>query len=618
MGDASTYHIVLAGCPNAGKTALFNRLTGSHQKVANYAGVTVEYKLGHFTTPAGNAVSIIDVPGAYSLQSASPDEKIARSILEKIPDTNTPPQLIVCVADATNLSLHLRFALELKTLGIPMILALNMADIARKQGLALNAEKLAQELGIPVVETVAVRSKGVEDLLTAIDAMRSSATPQPHVSAGPLSIDMSALHAQAQTTLKRCGIKSGVTPTSTYAVDRVLLHPVFGLGFLLAAMFAVFQGVFTLAQWPMDQIDGLMGTISALVCAHLPEGYLQSFISDALIGGVGSVIIFLPQILILFFFILLLEDSGYMARAAFLLDKLMGGVGLSGRAFIPLLSSFACAIPGIIATRTIPSRHDRLVTMLIAPLMTCSARIPVYTLIIAAFIPPTPIYGFNLQGIVMFGLYVSGLVFGLIVAKIMKRYVLKETQNHFMIELPNYKLPRLRSLTFGLLERAKLFLRRAGTTIFSVTVVLWILATFPEAPVGAANPVTYSAAGIIGAFIAPIFAPIGFNWQMVIALIPGLAAREVAVAALGTVYAISVQGAGMETTLAATLSTAWSLPTALAFLVWYVFAPQCLATLAVLRREAGSSKWMWFAAVYLTALAYVFAGITYHVARAVL
>lgn len=609
-------HIVIAGCPNAGKTALFNRLTGSHQKVANYAGVTVEYKTGHLTTPAGRHVHVYDVPGAYSLQSQSPDEEIARNVMKTLPDTGKAPDLIVCVADAANLALHVRFALELKTLGIPMVLALNMADIARRYGLALNASGLSEILKIPVVETVAVRRGEVADLLATLDGMLAapqSAQAQAHIITPPPVQDLSTLHKQAQSALKSAGMRNGVTPTSTHIIDRILLHPILGITSLLVIMFTIFQAVFSFAEWPMDQIDGFMGALGALVSDHLPDGYIKSFIVDAVIAGVGSVVIFLPQILILFFFILILEDSGYMARAAFLLDKLMGHVGLNGRAFIPLLSSFACAIPGIMATRTIASRRDRLVTMLIAPLMTCSARIPVYTLIIAAFIPPLSIYGFNLQGIVMFALYASAVVFGLIVAAVMKRTMMARHRTHFMLELPSYKLPSARNLLFGLIERAKIFLRRAGTIIFTVTVILWFLASFPVAPAGAENPVTYSAAGMIGQALAPIFAPIGFNWQMVIALIPGLAAREVAVAALGTVYSISDAGSGIEQGLAETLSNAWSLPTALAFLAWYIFAPQCISTLAVLRREAGSSRWMWVAVAYLTGLAYIAAGLTYHI-----
>jgi ferrous iron transport protein B len=419
--------------------------------------------------------------------------------------------------------------------------------------------------------------------------------------------------------LTEAGIHYGVPPVTTYKIDRLLLHPAFGLLILTALMFLVFQAVFTWSKWPMDEIDAGFKFLGDWVSTNLADGYVKSFLVDAVISGVGTVIVFLPQILVLYLFILLLEDSGYMARAAFLLDRLMGGVGLHGKSFIPLLSSYACAIPGIMATRTIEHKQDRLTTILIAPLMTCSARIPVYTLLIAAFIPATPIYGFNLQGIVMFGLYMLGLIFGLIVALFLKRFVYTEQVDSFVMELPTYKMPSLHNLALGLLERAKIFLRRAGRIIFLVAVIIWVLSTFPPAPdsVPAAQAIEHSFAGMIGIFLAPIFAPIGFNWQMVIALIPGMAAREVAVAVLGTVYAASSNGED-TTTLAHTLNHLWSLPTALSFLVWYVFAPQCLSTLAVIKRETNSTKFMWASFAYLMVLAYVASFITYHLATALL
>lgn len=621
MSNPAFHAIALAGCPNAGKTALFNRLTGAHQKVANYAGVTVEYKMGNFTTPNGEHVTLYDVPGTYSLTTRSPDEEIARKLLHQLPDSGDKPEVIICVADATNLALHLRFLLELKTLGIPMILALNMADIARRQALPLHTEKLAKLLEIPVVETVAVRKGGQDALLTTIDTLLADASAllaQPHVQHPPTSEGLRHLHKQAHQLLEQAGMKPGLTPHSTYAIDRVLLHPVLGLLALFALMFFMFQAVFTWAEWPMEQIDGGVTYLAELLNYTMPDSYLKSFLTDGVLAGVGSVVIFLPQILILFFFILILEDSGYLARAAFMLDKIMGGAGLSGRSFIPLLSSFACAVPGIMATRTIAESHNRLITMLVAPLMTCSARLPVYTLIIAAFIPARDVYGFHLQGMVMFGLYAAGVVFGMLAAIVLKRYYFKSAADHFVMELPSYKLPSLRNLGFGLFERVKIFIRRAGTIIFTVSIVLWGLVTFPVAPEGASQPILHSAAGILGGWLQPLFAPIGFNWQMVIALIPGLAAREVAIAALGTVYAVSAEGAGLEAGLGALLSQAWSLPTALSFLAWYIFAPQCLSTLAVLKRESGHVKWMWFAVIYLFALAYLAALATYQISALML
>jgi ferrous iron transport protein B len=444
-----------------------------------------------------------------------------------------------------------------------------------------------------------------------------AAKPESIVWQAPSSSDIRNLHRAAIEHLARAGIVYGVPAVTTFKIDRVLLHPVAGLMILLAMLLLVFQAVFSWSAWPMDQIDHAVVALAGFIQGTFPEGYLRSFLVDGVIAGIGSVVIFLPQILILFFFILLLEDSGYMARAAFLLDKMMGGVGLHGRAFIPLLSSFACAIPGIMAARTIKSEKSRLVTILIAPLMTCSARIPVYTLIIAAFIPDRAVGIFNLQGLVMFGLYASGLVAGLLVALVLRRFIFPHEAEAFVMELPSYKMPSWRNLAFGLLERVKIFFRRAGKIIFTVMVIIWLLSTFPAAPEGAAEPITHSFAGMIGIFLAPIFAPIGFNWQMVIALIPGMAAREVAVAVLGAVYAISDAGGGIESSLAATLRSAWSLPTALAFLAWYVFAPQCISTLAVIRRESGT-RWMWVSFAYLTALAYLAALVTYHIAQFVI
>lgn len=609
--------VALVGCPNAGKTALFNRLTGSRQKVANYPGVTVEYKEGFAHTPQGEPIMLVDLPGCYSFRSQSPDEIVTRDVLAgNMPDIGVP-DAIICVADATNLKLHLRFALEVKMLGIPMILALNMADIAERRGYKLCTQALSEVLGIPVIETVAVRGESAKALLEAVAKLPPRANA-PHMHS-PTTSDLRAMQRQASGLLDRAGVSYGAPPITTYKIDRVLMHPVAGVAILLALLFLVFQAVFSWSAWPMDQIDAAAVSLGQWASSVLPEGHIRSFVVDGIIAGIGSVIIFLPQILVLFFFILLLEDSGYMARAAFLLDRLMGGVGLHGRAFIPLLSSFACAIPGIMATRTIANPNDRLTTILVAPLMTCSARIPVYTLIIAAFIPNQPVLGvFNLQGLVMFGLYAIAILSGLLIAFVLKRFILVDATDSFIMELPTYKLPSWRNLTQGLFERVMIFLRRAGTIIFFVMVLIWFISTFPEASAESKNPILESWAGIIGTALAPIFAPIGFNWQMVIALIPGMAAREVAVAVLGTVYAIQDAGSGIEASLAETLANAWTLPAALAFLAWYIFAPQCISTLAVIRRETNSRKWMWVAFAYLTALAYIAAGITYHTANALL
>ena len=616
--QASFPLVALVGCPNVGKTALFNRLTGSRQKVANYAGVTVERKEGLAVTAQGAPFRVLDLPGAYSLRSRSPDEAVTRDVLLGRQHDAGQPDLLIFVADATNLELHLRFALEVKQLGIPTVLALNMFDLAQRRGFAIDCDKLSAVLGIPVVPTVAVRHGTLDGLLTTIAATLSTLAPlvprpSPAEWHAPDATQLRHLTRTALQLLDEAGIRIGTPPVSTYAIDRVLLHPVAGLLVLVALMFLMFQAVFSWSAWPMDRLDDAATALGAWASTQLAPGLLQSFVVDGIIAGVGSVVIFLPQILVLYFFILLLEDSGYMARAAFLLDRLMGGVGLHGKAFIPLLSSFACAIPGILATRTIEQRNDRLTTMLIAPLMTCSARLPVYTLLIAAFIPAKPVLGgFNLQGLVMFALYMAGLVSGLLVAWLLKRFVFRAAVDGFVMELPTYKLPALRNLALGLYERARIFLRRAGSTIFMVMIAIWLLCTFPLAPDGAANPILTSYAGQLGQLLAPLFAPIGFSWQMVIALIPGMAAREVAVAVLGTVYAVGGQS---DASLATTLAASWSLPAALSFLVWYIFAPQCISTLAVIRRETNSTKMMLAAFGYLMALAYGASFITYQLAR---
>lgn len=619
MSAAPLPLIAVAGMPNAGKSALFNRLTGSRQKVANYAGVTVERKEGSFATPSGQHYRLLDLPGAYSLRARSPDEAVTRDVLlGRLPEVGRP-DLVLCVADATNLKLHLRFALELKKTGLPVILVLNMFDIADRRKFSIDCAALSRVLGIPVVPSVAVRGGRLDALYAAIDTFFAHPlAPGAMEWHEPSSSELRDLNRTALALLTEAGIAYGAPPVTTYAIDRVLLHPVLGLAILTALMFFIFQSVFAWSAWPMDQIDSAATGLGAWLSAQLPESLLRSFLVDGVVAGIGSVVIFLPQILVLYFFILILEDSGYMARAAFLLDRLMGGVGLHGKSFIPLLSSFACAIPGVMAARTIEHKADRLTTILLAPLMTCSARLPVYVLLIAAFVPErATLGGFGLQGVVMFALYMAALVSGLIIAAILKRFVYTEQVDSFVMELPTYKFPALQNLVLGLIERAKIFLRRAGGMIFLAIIAIWLLSTF--GPSGVNPPIEQSFAGIIGIALAPIFAPIGFTWQMVIALIPGMAAREVAVGVLGTVYAVSADTEEhMAQSLAETLHASWTLPAAIAFLVWYIFAPQCISTLAVIKRETNSAKFMWATFGYLTVLAYVMAGIAYHASVALL
>jgi len=619
MAGTAACHCALVGTPNSGKTALFNALTGSRQKVANYPGVTVERKAGVVRTPAGLCLTVIDLPGTYSLRARSPDEEITRDVVLGRLASETRPDLLVCVADATNLRLALRLVLELKRVGRPLLLVLNMIDIARRRGIEINTAVLTELLGVPVVTSVAVRKGGIDQVIGALDGLALGGAGEASGSWQPPTVaELRAAQRRADEII-RTAAKFPATPdTLTARLDSVLLHPVAGLVILFVLLFVMFQAVFTWAQPLMELISSGFDRLGGLAHSAIPPGLAQSFAVDGVIGGVGSVVVFLPQILILFLFILLLEDLGYMARAAFLMDRIMGGAGLHGRAFIPLLSSFACAIPGIMSTRVIDNRRDRLTTILVAPLMTCSARIPVYTLVVAAFIPATKVWGlFSLQGLVMFGLYAAGISSALGVSAAAKYLFWREEMSPpFMLELPDYKLPRAGSVGLGLVTRAKAFLTRAGTTIFAMMMLVWFLASFPRPPAGAAGPaIDYSLAATIGRLIHPLLAPVGFNWQISVALIPGMAAREVAVAALGTVYSIT-GGKEAATAIGHTLAGQWSLATALAFLAWYIFAPQCASTLAVIRRETGSSKWMLVTFGYMLALAYAAAFAVYHIATA--
>jgi ferrous iron transport protein B len=613
---ARTPLIALLGNPNCGKTALFNRLTGARQKVANYAGVTIERKEGSFTLPGGRALRVLDLPGAYSLSAHTPDEAITRDVVAGLRAGEQAPDLVVCVVNATNLRLNLRLVLEIGRLGLPMLLALNMVDVARKRGIAIDTGKLSRELGMPVVETVAVQAGGEKALLAALDQQAFvPARPNPLAAIDAVSVEET--QREVRRILDACVSAANDRGNLTESIDHVVLHPVAGPVILAALMFLVFQAVFSWAAVPMDLIKSGVDALGAWVGSGLADGPLKSLLVDGVFGGVGAVLVFLPQILILFFFILVLEDCGYLPRAAFLLDRLMGSVGLSGRAFIPLLSSFACAIPGVMATRTIQNPRDRLVTIMIAPLMTCSARLPVYALVIAAFIPRRELAaGVNLQGLVLFVLYAAGILSAMGVAWVFKRFWGTQGQHPLMLELPAYHWPHLHNLLLGLWERARIFLTRVGTVILTLMVLVWFLSSFPGAPPGATQPaIYYSVAGMLGRALSLIFAPIGFGWQICIALVPGMAAREVAVGALGTVYALSGGSEDMAASLTPVIAHSWSLATALSLLAWYVFAPQCLSTLSVVRRETGSIRYPLAMAGYMFALAYTASFITYHVAR---
>ena len=617
--------LALVGNPNCGKTALFNLLTDSQQKVANYAGVTVERKEGQFTTPIGKKLRVLDLPGTYSLHPRSPDERVTHDVLYGNAVGEKRPDLVVCVVDATNLRRSLRLVIAVQRLGMPCVVALNMTDMAEQRGVVIDEQALSRELGIPVVRTIGVKRGGDAALKTVLEdaaiwqgnvlnTADSPAVDKPVDAALPTELD----HERVRDILHKLGLEAVIPHQISDKIDRVVLHPVVGPLLLSVILFLVFQAVFAWATVPMDLIK--LGTewLGATVASALPEGWIQSLIVNGIIAGAGGVIVFLPQILILFFFILILEESGYLPRAAFLLDRLMGSVGLSGRSFIPLLSSFACAIPGIMAARTIANPRDRLVTIMIAPLMTCSARLPVYALLIGAFIPHRTVWRFfELQGLVLFALYVAGIIGALCVAWILKRFTANGQVRTLMMELPSYHLPTLRNILVGLKQRVDIFLRRVGGIIMLLTIALWFLASFPAAPIGATGlPIEYSVAGYIGRALAVVFEPIGFNWQISVALVPGMAAREVAVSSLGTVYALSATGSDTAQALAPLIAQQWSLATALSLLAWYVFAPQCLSTLATVKRETGGWKMPLLMAGYLFALAYLASFVTYRIALA--
>jgi len=610
--SASPWNVALVGNPNCGKTALFNLLTGARQKVANYAGVTVERKVGMLRLPSGHSLSIIDLPGVYSLHPATPDEEVTLEVIEGRRAGESPVDAIVAVVDATNLRMNLRLVLELKRLGRPMIVALNMTDVARARGLAIDVARLAAELGCPVVETVAVQHNGHSQLLVQLDQDLARQHGAPETIAHTTPRGSTEIQQEVRRILALAAPQAGQVQRFHFKVDAWAMHPVWGLVILAVLLFLVFQAVFSWATVPMDAIKAAMAWLAEWTGTHMAEGPLRSLLVDGVIAGAGGVLVFLPQILILFFFILVLEDSGYLPRAAFLLDTLMGKVGLSGRAFIPLLSSFACAVPGIMATRTIANWQDRLATIMIAPLMTCSARLPVYALLIGAFIPDRSVGPFNLRGLTLFALYVAGVLSAMAVAWVFKRIWMKSRYQPLMLELPPYRLPGLRNLVLGLWERARIFLRRVGTIIFALMVVLWFLSTYPAPPDGATGAaIQYSLAGMLGHALEPVFAPIGFNWQISIALVPGMAAREVAVGALGTVYALSAAGESVASELAPVIAQGWSLATAFSLLAWYVFAPQCISTLAVVKRETNGWRYPLLMTAYMFALAYLAAFATY-------
>lgn len=617
--------VALLGNPNCGKTALFNLLTGSRQKVANYSGVTVERKEGRLTLDSEKNIRVLDLPGAYSLYPRSLDERVTCNVLLGRAEGEKRPDLVICVLSAINLRRNLRLVLAAKRLGLPCVVVLNMLDIAKRQGLQIDTAALSNELGLPVLTSIGIQSNGADEIKQFLsnldwrnlDSLRTGTSDATLENVASHIAHTESDNVQVQKILQNLKLDRIIPDQLTDRLDAVLLHPVLGPIILVVLLFCIFQAVFSWATVPMDLIKDAVEYLGGHIAELLPNGWLRSLLINGILAGLGGVVIFLPQILILFFFILLLEESGYLPRAAYLLDRVMGSVGLSGRSFIPLLSSFACAIPGIMATRSISNSRDRMVTILIAPMMTCSARLPVYALLISAFIPEQKLWaGIDLQGLVLFLLYLAGILGAMAVAWILKRFTSEQFKmNALMMELPGYHMPRLSNLAISLWQRAEIFLRRVGGIILVMTIGLWVLSSFPLPPEGATgSPIQYSFAGMLGQALAYVFSPIGFNWQISIALVPGMAAREVVVSSLATVYALSSSSADAADALIPLISSGWSLATALSLLAWFVFAPQCLSTIAAVKRETGGWKIPVIMLSYLFGLAYIAAFITYQIA----
>ncbi|QWD97217.1 ferrous iron transporter B [Polynucleobacter sp. MG-6-Vaara-E2] len=617
--------VALLGNPNCGKTALFNLLTGSRQKVANYSGVTVERKEGRLSLASGKNIRILDLPGAYSLYPRSLDERVTCNVLLGRAEGEKRPDLVLCILSAMNLRRNLRLVLAAKRLGLPCVVVLNMLDIAKRQGLQIDIAALSQELGLPVITSVGIQSDGADEIKKFLSELDWRNLNHLRTGTSDATLESVASHiahaesdnVQVQRILQNLGLDQIIPDQLSDRLDAVLLHPVFGPIILVALLFCIFQAVFSWATLPMELIKTSVEYLGAQISEVLPNSWLRSLLINGILAGLGGVVVFLPQILILFFFILLLEESGYLPRAAYLLDRVMGSVGLSGRSFIPLLSSFACAIPGIMATRSISNARDRMVTILIAPMMTCSARLPVYALLISAFIPEQKLWAnIDLQGLVLFLLYLAGIFGAMAVAWILKRFASEQFRmNALMMELPSYHLPRLGNLAISLWQRAEIFLRRVGGIILIMTVGLWALSSFPLPPEGATlSPIQYSFAGMLGQALAHVFSPIGFNWEISIALVPGMAAREVVVSSLATVYALSSSSADAAEALVPLISSTWSLATALSLLAWFVFAPQCLSTIAAVKRETSGWKIPAIMLSYLFGLAYIASFITYRIA----
>ncbi len=654
-GQNKQITIALAGNPNAGKTTLFNSLTGLRQKVANYPGVTVERKEGPWQLN-GSSADLIDLPGLYSLDATSLDEHIASTIITGEQEGVPKPDVVVAVVDATNLERNLYLVTQLFEFGIPVVVALTMIDVFEKQGHTIDVEMLSVMLKTPVVRVNAKSGRGRKELAEKVYELIGTTPEAPYLEELPAEVEDPA-HAKifARYNFISNAVQESVWHNDAKShrlsdkIDRVLTHKVFGLVILVLILLLVFQTIFSWASLPMDLLEKGFGAIGDFVKSSLPPGILADLLSDGIIAGVGGVVVFLPQILLLFLFISLLEDSGYMARAAFLMDKLMSRVGLHGKAFLPLISSFACAIPGIMATRTIESRRDRFATILIAPFMSCSARLPVYTLMIATFFAGQTVLGFiSLGAVLMLAMYALGILVAVAVAAILKRTLLKAPPPPFLMELPPYRLPNLRTVFQNMLTRAWLFLKRAGTVILAISIILWALMYFPRLgsppyeggvdaasadgvvlspapePSSEAEQLKNSFAGKLGHTIEPVIKPLGFDWKIGVALIASFAAREVLVSTLSIIYNVGKDEDAQSETLVSAVRDAktddgrpaWTPLTALTLMVFFVLAMQCMSTIAVVRRETNSWSWPLFMLGYMTAIAYIGAFITYQGGKA--
>ncbi len=638
--------IALAGNPNAGKTTLFNSLTGLKQKVANYPGVTVERKEGPWKV-GGQSVNLIDLPGLYSLDATSLDEQIASDIIRGVQADVLRPDVIIAVVDATNLERNLYLVTQILEFGVPVVIALTMIDVFEKQKHEIDIEMLSVLLKTPIVAVNAKSGRGIDELAEKAAEMIGAVPTVPAIFNEVANDDDSNSKIFARYNFISNAVQESVWHSDqtnhrvSEKIDRVLTHRVFGLVILVAILLVVFQTIFSWSSLPMDLLEQGFGSLKDGVRSQMPPGILTDLIADGIIAGVGGVLVFLPQILLLFLFISLLEDSGYMARAAFLLDKLMSRVGLHGKAFLPLFSSFACAIPGIMATRTIENRRDRFATIMIAPFMSCSARLPVYTLMIAAFFAGQTFLGFiSVGAVLMLAMYALGIFVAVIAAWILKRTILKAPPPPFLMELPPYRVPNIRTVLQNMLTRAWLFLKRAGTVILAISIILWALMYFPRTQTTPAATVEVTAsstenilaeplpegeqlrnsyAGKLGHAIEPVISPLGFDWKIGVALIASFAAREVLVSTLSIIYNVgSDENEESETLIAAVRDAkdddgkqVWTPLTALTLMVFFVLAMQCMSTLAVVRRETNSWRWPIFMMVYMTALAYFAAFLTY-------